>query len=284
MHEWAALGEEYRHMLDWYYIPQRTAKTTNTGTHVNGYHDGCLRHLIGEGINAKEAKETKQWHSNKTRSIAVAVHHFKPCLRDAVQKSRNHSKMLMKHRCSRDEGRQAGLTQIDLCKVPLNNSPDQVYYLIPNNINFDDIKHEIEEAKVSSQNKLLASTIPSTKKKQKAELPGGFGGKALEAIGIPNQSEQRKRTSPTERNFEMLCRDVVKFPQKYVNRLLELEKELEEANELLKKLSLEKEQHISKLVKENEVMRAEFEEKVRMTGLSRLSILSPNCADSVCYC
>jgi hypothetical protein len=105
MHEWAALGEEYRHMLDWYYIPQRTAKTTNTGTHVNGYHDGCLRHLIGEGINAKEAKETKQWHSNKTRSIAVAVHHFKPCLRDAVQKSRNHSKMLMKHRCSRDEGR-----------------------------------------------------------------------------------------------------------------------------------------------------------------------------------
>jgi hypothetical protein len=157
----------------------------------------------------------------------------------------------------------------------LKNSPDQVYYLIPNNINFDDIKHEIEEAKVRSRIKLLATITPSTKKKQKAELPGGFGDKALDAIGIANRSEQRKRTSPTERNFEMLCRDVVKFPQKYVNRLLELEKELEEANELLKKLSLEKEQHISKLEQENEVIRAEFEEKVRMTGLSRLSILNP---------
>lgn len=35
----------------------------------------------------------------------------------------------------------------------------------------------------------------------------------------------------SERNFDMLFRDAVKLPQKYVNRLLELEKELEDGNE-----------------------------------------------------
>jgi hypothetical protein len=136
---------------------------------------------------------------------AISQALFARCHRE---RSRNVANTLSKHRCSREEGRQAGLTQIDLCKVTLKES-DQVYYLIPNNVNYQDIEHEIKEANVRNHLKLLVDTMPPTKKKQSAGLVGNFGN------AIPRVDE-RKRASPTERSFEILCRDVEK-PHKYAH-------------------------------------------------------------------
>jgi hypothetical protein len=104
------------------------------------------------------------------------------------------------------------------------------------------IKREIDEAIARSQIKLLAQTMPPlTEKKQRAG--------------------QRKRSSSTERNFEALCKDIVKNPEIYVRRMLELVKDIEELKESIQKLTIEKEQAISKHEKEMEEMRAEYEEK-----------------------
>eukprot|EP00956_Cyclotella_meneghiniana_P032293 scaffold88007_cov69-Cyclotella_meneghiniana.AAC.1 len=53
-----------------------------TNKRVKKSRDGVFRHFLGQGINAKHHKD---WlNSSERRTTHVTLHHFKPCLRDAV--------------------------------------------------------------------------------------------------------------------------------------------------------------------------------------------------------
>ena len=141
MWEWEKLGDEYACMLDYAFIPPISKKTNDIGKHKNGYRDLCYLHLFGRGTNAKQLQD--KLNERKDR-LPVAVHHFKPCVREAIGRSKVDKKQVESFRCSKEEGTQAGLTDIDLCKTPSRNGY-QVYYHVPNN-NFDDILHELSQA------------------------------------------------------------------------------------------------------------------------------------------
>lgn len=204
MHRWAELGEDYAHMLDWAYVPPRRSKGTDVSMHVNRYHDRCFHHLIGNNPNSKP---TKEWHSSKLRGIAVAPHHFKPCMRAALQRSKETSSVLSRYRCSREEGNAAGLTKIDQCPVRETDSDEDVFYLIPNNVNFADIEHEISEAQSNENIKLMATAAPAAKKKRRCSFEVDVGSVvSTGASSSTDSSVGRKRSSPTERDGKLLLR------------------------------------------------------------------------------
>eukprot|EP00956_Cyclotella_meneghiniana_P028866 scaffold68395_cov53-Cyclotella_meneghiniana.AAC.1 len=111
MREWEKLGDEYACMLDYVFIPPISTKTNDIGKHKNGYRKMCFLHLFGRGTNAKELQD--KLDENKYR-LPVAVHHFKPCVREAIGRSKVEKKEVETFRCSKEEGIQAGLTDIDL--------------------------------------------------------------------------------------------------------------------------------------------------------------------------
>lgn len=270
MWEWSQLGPEYSHMVEYSYIPAKSKKTTPLGLHKNGYHDVCLRHLLG-GSNST-TKETKEWHGEKTYSFPVAKHHWKPCLRDAVERSKATKSYLDKYRCSTQEGRGAGLTDRDKCTIS-GTLTDQVYYLAPNNVDFADIRHELKEAKKLLQIKqaAVASSIPAPKKKTASSTASSAAPPANPSA--PREPEGGRR-SPTEREWEQKCRDIANTPQKYALQIQELTKQLEATCLELEEVKKSSREEIDARQKVIDGLRAEYQDKVSTTGLTRKALLS----------
>ena len=230
MREWEKLGDEYACMLDYVFIPPISKKTNDIGKHKNGYRNLCFLHLFGRGINSKELKD--KLNERKDR-LPVAIHHFKPCVREALGRSKAERKEAEQFRCSIDEGIQAGFTNLDLCTTQSKNG-DQIYYLVPNN-NFEDIIHELSQAQIChriKQSALAASTSTSSKKQK--ILDGEIGAiiprNPSQAIGPIemkmrekyNQHQQAsssstaKKRSPAEREFDNRVKEVQANPHKAI--------------------------------------------------------------------
>eukprot|EP00956_Cyclotella_meneghiniana_P022308 scaffold42007_cov51-Cyclotella_meneghiniana.AAC.4 len=109
---WNVLGENHAHMLEYVGIPKYRYKNTPLGTHVNGFRDSVFCQLLGQGINSKPHKD---WlNSSERNTTNVALHHFKPCLRDAISRSKLESTHMKKE------------------------EPNGYFlYLLPNNVNLD---------------------------------------------------------------------------------------------------------------------------------------------------
>ena len=72
-------------MVDYAWIPKKRQKAhTPLAQHINKYHDGSLRHLLGQGdVAAKARKEL----SSKAGALPVAIH-FRECLMEGVMNAK----------------------------------------------------------------------------------------------------------------------------------------------------------------------------------------------------
>ena len=184
MWEWSKLGTDYSHMLDYMTLPALKVgeKITPQNEHSNGYHTLCVLHLHGHDTKIRE-----EFASVNDR-LFIAPHHFKPCLRAALARSTQEKSNLKKYRCSMQEAKDALLTAADVCKIrgKGDTDPKVYYYLAPNNNNFDDIKHELAEAKAKARMELDAVNTSSKKKKLGSDT-----------TSAPGTSRQVHSTSPT---------------------------------------------------------------------------------------
>eukprot|EP00956_Cyclotella_meneghiniana_P037982 scaffold147346_cov53-Cyclotella_meneghiniana.AAC.5 len=251
---WNELGESHAHMLEYVGIPKRSDKKTPLGTHINGFRDAVFRHLLGQGINSKAHKD---WLNSPERSTTyVALHHFKPCLRDAIRRSKLEPTHIKKYRCSKEEGVRAGLTDADKCKVPLPKEEPNAYfyYLLPNNVNLDDIEHEQEYAKVQSKIEMnAASTVAVSDMKRKVST-GNFASSVV--MKHNTSTEQQRRSSPVEREWEIHTRDISQRPQFYALKMRKMESQLEAVQKQLHQMALSKEQQDKKHAEEMKLLRA----------------------------
>lgn len=111
-------------------------KGTFLAEHVNGYREGCLRYLCGRD------------EVNGGRVFYIAMHHYKPCLRDAVQRSKEERSSIRRFRCTKEEAEETELTVEDICKDQFpENSIDLEYYVLPTIRDLEVVKRELEEAK-----------------------------------------------------------------------------------------------------------------------------------------
>jgi hypothetical protein len=116
-------------------------KTNDLGKHKYSFRKTCFLLLFGRSANYKDF--TDRLDQRKDR-LPVALHHFKPCLREALERCKAESNFLERFQCSKEEGIQAGLTNSDLCSLQ-SKRQGQTYYIAPN-CTFDEIKRELSQA------------------------------------------------------------------------------------------------------------------------------------------
>ena len=262
-------------------LSQSTRKATDLVLHKRHYREMALLHLIGRN------KELKEMYDKRADPLHVALHHFKPPMREAVRRSVAENNSLNKFRCTKDEAQLSGLTSVDLCKVPCKLNQDLIYYLIPNNINFDDIKHELKEAKRRYNMTLSAATMPSSKRKRTS---GSFTNDepTPQTVDEPRRAPTAlkvnlyekfyppppNKRSPEERAFDDTCREIAATPQKYALQLEQMTQQISDMKLTVERLVAEKEEEKAKHKREVEELREEFKRQIRTTGLNRMSIVS----------
>jgi hypothetical protein len=289
MWEWSMLGEDYAHMLEYAAIPplKTGEKVTTQNEHANGYHKVCVLHLHGRD------KQINDEFATNDHKVFIAPHHFKPCLRGALARSTKEKSNIKKFRCSKQEAKDALLTAADLCKVRAKGDNVQIYYISPNNINFDDIKHELSEAKAKARIKLDAANASSKKKKLGSNTSAAVAPRRVDftSPSATSSVEEKLRTkynqptsinvsrtgkrSPIERDFDNMCNEFKETPEKYVLEMNELKQQLAKMEKELEDVKVTKNKEVAELQLENEELRKEFEKQIRTTGLTRKSILSP---------
>ncbi|KAL9189892.1 hypothetical protein ACHAXT_009567 [Thalassiosira profunda] len=277
MWEWASLGEEYRGMVDYGYIPGRTKKTTPLGQHVNGYHDGSLLHLLGRDSVAGDVKKDL---SSQSHTLAVAMHHWKVCLRDDVRKSKATSVVIDKYRTSIDAGKEAGLTPNDLCSIKGNDGAPS-YYCFPTVVDFKAIKFELNEAKKQNAITARARSAAGAKKPARTteSTTPACGGFALGSFGVGLQTPASAsyvppRRSPVEREHEQRVRDAADNPEKMVVELEEWKKKHEALQKAYEEMKEGRARDKEAFEKKEKEMKEEFERQIQSTGLSRFTLLS----------
>jgi hypothetical protein len=265
MEEWAKLGDEHSAMLSYAFIPARSKKTNDLGEHLNHYRDTAFLHLFGRSMNSKSVKDAL---NTRTDRLPVAIHHFKPSVRAAVERNKSMTSQIERYRCTKEEGEGAGLTKADICKIK-SRSSDCVYYLIPNN-NYDDIKHELSIAK-TRQSIIETASAPVASSKRKMETPLAPKDTATPTAGPIDQAMKQKynipqaatsttkKRSPAERSFDNRCREIAASPQKYALGMDKMSERLDSMALTLHNLTLEREQMQQTHQQELEKLQTEFD-------------------------
>lgn len=268
MWEWSKLGEDYSHMLDYVTLPpfKTGDNITPQNEHSNGYHKICVLHLHG-----REKMIRDEFASNKNK-VYIAPHHFKPCLRGALVRSTQEKSYIKKYRCSKQEAKDALLTAADMCKLRAKGDNDHIFYLAPNNINFDDIKHELSEAKVKTRIRIDALNASSKKKKLSSDTSAAVAPRQVDSTTSVVRTGKR---SPIERDFDNMCNVLKETPAKHVLEMNELKQQLADMEKELNDVKEAKDKEIAELKRQNEEQRIEFEKQISTTGLTRQSLLSP---------
>ena len=272
MWEWSKLGTDYSHMLDYMTLPALKVgeKITPQNEHSNGYHTLCVLHLHGHDTKIRE-----EFASVNDR-LFIAPHHFKPCLRAALARSTQEKSNLKKYRCSMQEAKDALLTAADVCKIrgKGDTDPKVYYYLAPNNNNFDDIKHELAEAKAKARMELDAVNTSSKKKKLGSDTTSApLTSRQVDSTSPTTTSSIKKKPrakynqpvartrkrSPMERDFDNMCQMFKENPAKYVLERKELKQQVAELEKELKDVKAANSKEIAELRRENEELRKEIE-------------------------
>ena len=263
---WADLGDDYRHMVQYVWLPTRSKKSTDLALYINKYHDLCAMHMLGKSINAKERIA---YLASCKSVMPIAIHHFEKCLRDSALASKERSKTIDKYRCSKELGKEAKLSPNDKC-VAAGSYEGEIYYVVPTIVDYSDkngIEFELNQARIMHQLKLDA--LNNANKKASSAVSD-----TPVAKGSFGMAVKPPRRSPEQREFEQSSRKVAANPESSVLEIEELRKKLAASEKALDDMTKGREQDKVLYEKQIKEMTGQFEQLVSTTGMTRMSLLS----------
>lgn len=211
MWRWAALDE--KSMFPYLRLPGYPKNTTTaTSAHIIQFRETVSHHLYGYGAGNNLVT---RMHEHKGQDW-VAMHHFPPNVRPYVRGDEHQMKQF-KWRLPLEIGKEYGLTQKDLCKVPDADGTVGKTYMCAPTATFAQSYAEIEEAEQMHGIRHAAANPAAAAASSSAKANSSRASK----------SSKSRRKSTQERELDRITRDVEANPRAAALQIFDMKAEIE---------------------------------------------------------
>ena len=273
---YAAMGNE--EMVHYVYVPPYPAKTkTAAGRHTIKFRNCLARHLLG----AKHSDGLpNQWNSQNR----ISIQHFPSEFRDVLRNMA--SEKVNKWRISLDVGKAHMLTEIDLCE-------DKKHYFAAPTLREEAIDEELKEAQrvhaiktghgvtaaahiqTGTFGHVTTSMLKTPKQKTAStKQSSNDGDRSITAVPATPVNRTRSRLSTEAKEHEILMKEMEKDPHKFVQKFIDMKKDLGKLKILADDLMQQKKKDKDEYEKKVKQLTEDFECMVTANGLNRKSLLS----------